>query len=95
MRCDAVEVHGQSDSRAGSLAAPLFILCCTHPHQVVSFGVGIATAIIFLALVFDPFCVLVFGTTKTVTLKHAYFLFWGLLLGLGLIVFAEEGLIRI
>ena len=52
--------------------------------RVTAFGVGIITAMIFLALVFDPFCILVSGKTRTVTLKHAYFVFWSAMLVLGL-----------
>jgi len=41
---------------------------------------------IFLALVFDPFCVLVTGKTRAVTLKHAYFTFWFIMNFLGTII---------
>jgi hypothetical protein len=49
-------------------------------------GVGIVTAMIFLALVFDPACILISGKTRTVTLKHAYFIFWFLMVLLGTII---------
>ena len=54
--------------------------------RLTSFGVGIVTAMIFLALVFDPFCILVTGKTRTVTLKHAYFIFWFIMILLGTII---------
>jgi len=57
--------------------------------RVTSFGVGIVTAMIFLALVFDPFCILISGKARTVTLKHAYFVFWTVMLVLGIIVFGS------
>mmetsp|Transcript_9403 Transcript_9403/g.18876 ORF Transcript_9403/g.18876 Transcript_9403/m.18876 type:complete len:884 (+) Transcript_9403:305-2956(+) len=60
--------------------------------KLTSFSVGIVTALIFVALVFDPFCILVSGKTRTVTLKHAYFVFWSIMLTLGILVLGFTGI---
>jgi hypothetical protein len=53
--------------------------------------VGAVTACLFIALVFDPFCILYFGTTKTITMKHAYLLFWLILITLGVLLLLGVG----
>ena len=59
--------------------------------KVISFAVGSFTAVLFMGLVFDPFCILVYGSTKTITLKHAYLVFWCVMLVLGVVIFAFQG----
>jgi len=53
--------------------------------------VGAVTASLFIALVFDPFCILYFNTTKTITMKHAYLLFWLILITLGVLLLLGVG----
>lgn len=52
--------------------------------------VGAITSSLFLALVFDPFCILIMGSPKTITMKHAYLLFWIVMIAFGL--FTSVGL---
>jgi len=63
--------------------------------QVLAYLVGAFTASLFLALVFDPYMVLVTGSTKTLTLKHAYLGFWVTMFVLGLIIFINKGYIDV
>jgi hypothetical protein len=58
----------------------------TTGHKPIAYFVGATTACLFLALVFDPFCILCFGGTKTITMKHAYLVFWFVLLMMGFLV---------
>lgn len=60
---------------------------------VLSFAAGMFTAALFLILVFDPYCILFCGMTKTLTLKHAYLGFWFMMLVIGLVAFLSEGYI--
>ena len=55
----------------------------THAAALTAHAVGSVSACLFLALVFDPFSVLVVGKTLTLTLKHAYFVFWAAMIGIG------------
>ena len=59
--------------------------------KFVPYLVGAFTAALFVALVFDPFCILYFGTTKTITMKHAYFVFWVVLLAMGALLMCGLG----
>ena len=60
----------------------------TQPTALTAHGVGLVTASMFLALVFDPASVLVAGKTVTITLKHAYLLFWAAMIVLGIFTLA-------
>jgi len=61
------------------------------PKFFISYLVGAVTASLFLALVFDPFCILYFNTTKTITMKHAYLVFWVILIVLGALLLVGGG----
>ena len=62
-----------------------------NPAKVISFAVGSFTAMLFAGLIFDPFCILIYGQTKTITLKHAYLVFWCVMLALGIVIGISAG----
>jgi hypothetical protein len=59
--------------------------------QFIAYLVGAVTSLLFIALVFDPFCILYFGTTKTITMKHAYLAFWMVLIVMGILLLVGLG----
>jgi len=60
--------------------------------KFIAYLVGAVTSTLFVALVFDPFCILYFGTTKTITMKHAYLTFWVVLIVLGVLLLSHPQL---
>jgi hypothetical protein len=71
----------------GSAGLQIAILGLTDPVRLSAFGIGIVICACLLSLIADPFSILVFGRTVTVTLKHAYFVFWSVMLSVGVLVF--------
>jgi hypothetical protein len=57
-------------------------------ERFIGHGIGMLTACVQLMLIYDPACVIVFGETKALTLKHFYLFFWIALLVLGSIIFS-------
>eukprot|EP00613_Pedinella_sp_CCMP2098_P050837 CAMPEP_0171825626 /NCGR_PEP_ID=MMETSP0992-20121227/5639_1 /TAXON_ID=483369 /ORGANISM="non described non described, Strain CCMP2098" /LENGTH=1435 /DNA_ID=CAMNT_0012440573 /DNA_START=137 /DNA_END=4444 /DNA_ORIENTATION=- len=66
-------------------------VCVMRGKTFVAYLVGAVTSCLFIALVFDPFCILYFGSTKTLTMKHAYLVFWLVIITIGVLLLLGAG----